>query len=1544
MSSTLVTDFRDALRQLHLLESDQLDQLARPPLSSHGKPRELAGELIRLGWLTPYQANQLLQGHGASLLLGSYVLLQRLGEGGMGQVFKARNWKLGRVVALKVIRKEWLTNEAAVRRFRREILAAAQLSHPNIVHALDADEVAGSQLLVMEYVEGTDLKALLQKNGPLPIDRACEYARQTALALQHAHERGLVHRDVKPANLLVSPDGQTLKVLDLGLARLQFPETAGGDVTTDLTGEGTVLGTADYVAPEQAEGASHVDVRADLYSLGCSLYQMLTGQVPFPGGNFMQKAFRHKMEEPTPVERLRPDVSPALAAIVRRLMAKRPEDRYQTPAEAAFALQEAGQTLTAPAPARPPDAPRPAAADPFADLRSGDTELALGSTVQQRLRQQRRRRRILVGTTAGLALLGAVAALTWPRNNAAPDTAASRPASVVLTLRPRLVWQDTGVEVSPGQPVIIQAVGRWQKKGHPACSADGLEQARRDRTILAEAPALCLLARIGAGSPSPLGTEHTFEPATAGRLFVQANDLDLEELTGSLELTIKGGHRTHDEAPPPPLLPVQQAEAALKGLTARAADPQADRAQLRSDLLAFGRDWAGLPQGPRGAELLRRLPAPLDQLDPAKLPVSKEAPPGVVAVLGDGSSRLPALAVACSPDDNLLASAVGAEVSLWESATGQVSRVLHGHAKTVRCLAFSRDGTMLASGSDDGTTRLWKVADDQPPAVLATGPVHGIAFSPDGKTLAVGGVDGKLALWELSRQQPVDTWPAHAGGINAIAFSLDGKTLATAGPHGSVKLWDSAAGTVKQDLAAGTASVLALVFGPDGKHLAAGDGQGGGAVWLWDLADTESKPRKLGGHTAAVAGVSFAPDGWTLASAGSDGQVILSDVSSGQALRQWRLPAGVNGLAFASDGRHLVTANANGTACVLRLGPPAFPPRKWVRPVHSPLDELRRADIPPTVLRDAGLGDPARAPVVLAAVFGDGRLRHQGQVFRVVWGADGTRLASASADGTARVWDAATGRELLVIRQPGWVIAVAFSPDGKRLAVGGGQGSPPAVFDASTGKQVSPSLEGHAAFVRSVAFSPTGKALATASQDGVIKLWDTDSWKEICTCRGLGGPNFTVSFSPDGSRLAAAGLPRTVQVWETTTGKEVLTLRAGAPVAGVAFDPAGKRLAAGYFGGLRIWDAGTRKLLGKVEEGSGIFAWRPDGQGLAVALPTEGVSLLDATGKRVAVLPTGGITSLACSPDGAKLATADAFGAVRVWDLKTRREVPLSDTHAGMISALAISPDSSRIATRGADRTVRLWDGKTGRLLLTLPAGVAAWGAVAFSPDGGLLYCDNDAGPGIKVRETATGRELAAWPAAPGYPLGLLVEPDGTRLASFHAQDRTVRLWDTLTGRTLHVVEGTNNVAAACLAPDGRLLARGDVKGNLSLWDTATGGAPWNVNMPERSPSALAFSPDGQLLAVGSNGQLSFRVVSSGKDLEESTTAVTAIVGLAYHPARPVLAIAHANGRLNVRYPGGAHRGWLLAGGLTTVAFAPDGRHVLAGTRFGAVYVLRLGP
>jgi serine/threonine-protein kinase len=358
MAIDSVAALLESIRQNQLLEPGQYPELAAEA-KRFNDPRSLAQSLVKKGLLTPYQVNQIFHGQAGNLVMGQYRLLERLGEGGMGQVFKARHHSLGRIVALKVIRKERMDSAESVKRFRREIQAVAQLAHPNVVMAFDADAVGATHFYAMEYVDGIDLSKMIKQQGPLPVATACDYIRQAALGLQHAHERGLVHRDIKPGNLLVTkgdplngppgaPAGKgkrtggsgpkpLIKILDMGLARL-YASDEQNVTTLQLSQAGTVIGTPDFMSPEQGKNSHLVDWRADIYSLGCTFYFLLAGHVPFPGGTNIEKLVRHQMDVPVPVEQLRPDVPVGVRAVLQKMMAKRMEERIQTGGEVAALL------------------------------------------------------------------------------------------------------------------------------------------------------------------------------------------------------------------------------------------------------------------------------------------------------------------------------------------------------------------------------------------------------------------------------------------------------------------------------------------------------------------------------------------------------------------------------------------------------------------------------------------------------------------------------------------------------------------------------------------------------------------------------------------------------------------------------------------------------------------------------------------------------------------------------------------------------------------------------------------------------------------------------------------------------------------------------------------------------------------------------------------------------------------------------------------------------------------------------------------------------
>ncbi len=303
--------------------------------------RRLARQAIQLKALTIWQAQQLLAGRSSGYKVDRYILLDLIGQGGMGRVYLARDTRLHRQVALKILSPERVSNPRAIARFQREARVGAQLQHENLVRIYDFGECNGRFFLVMEYIDGKTIGTLISEHGQLPPATAARLSQQVARGLEHAYLKGLIHRDVNPYNILVTRDG-TAKLADLGLA-IDLSEN------DHVTREGATVGTFDYVAPEQARHSHTVDIRSDIYSLGCSIYHMCTGQVPFPSSSLPEKLFAHQVSEPKPLNEILPDFPEGLAAVIDRMMRKSPDERYATPMQVAQALEPYTEEVAIPA-------------------------------------------------------------------------------------------------------------------------------------------------------------------------------------------------------------------------------------------------------------------------------------------------------------------------------------------------------------------------------------------------------------------------------------------------------------------------------------------------------------------------------------------------------------------------------------------------------------------------------------------------------------------------------------------------------------------------------------------------------------------------------------------------------------------------------------------------------------------------------------------------------------------------------------------------------------------------------------------------------------------------------------------------------------------------------------------------------------------------------------------------------------------------------------------------------------------------------------------
>jgi len=326
---TTVDAFLQVAKRSGVIAADKLQKVmqAAPP-HVRKQPELLAEYLVRVGVLSNFQASKLLQGVERGLVLGPYHILAPVGRGGMGAVYLARDSRDQRLVALKVLPpQKYKQEERQLARFRREMEICQRVSHPHVTRTFEAGVVNNVYFIAMEYVPGVTLRKRVTDGGPLPVARTARLFAQIAAALDHAHGQGLIHRDLKPGNIMITPNGHA-KLLDLGLALIE-----GEELPVDksiLGGRGYVVGTMDYIAPEQVADPTGVDGRADLYSLGCSAYYVLTGQVPFPGGTSQQKVRRHLTEYAVPVTDLNPTVPSGFAHLIEQLMSKKPEERPAT--------------------------------------------------------------------------------------------------------------------------------------------------------------------------------------------------------------------------------------------------------------------------------------------------------------------------------------------------------------------------------------------------------------------------------------------------------------------------------------------------------------------------------------------------------------------------------------------------------------------------------------------------------------------------------------------------------------------------------------------------------------------------------------------------------------------------------------------------------------------------------------------------------------------------------------------------------------------------------------------------------------------------------------------------------------------------------------------------------------------------------------------------------------------------------------------------------------------------------------------------------------
>jgi serine/threonine protein kinase len=796
LAPTTTHDLLSLIRGSGVLDAPRLETFLSEQSTLPDSPRTLAADLIRAGLLTPFQAKNLLLGRSNGFVLGNYRILDRLGAGSGGDVFLAEHRTMCRRVAIKVLSPKAARDPAVVERFRREARAVARLDHRNIVRAYDIETAGPVHFLVMEFVDGINLQVVVERSGPLAPGRAVHYIRQAAEALCHVHETGLVHRDLKPSNLLLERSG-TIKLADLGLVRF-FHDKA--DQLTQMQG-GSMMGTLDYLSPEQALDSHAVDIRTDIYSLGATLYFLLVGHPPFPDKTLSQKLLWVQMRDPVDLRELHPELSEGLAAVVRRMMAKDPAKRYQTAQEVVAALV------------------------PWEDKVSAAAELARSLPVVEPLPAHRPG-----NSDSNHSNREEPGADPWR------FTDGSSEASTVMNT------SDTGrgtrpAKLAPGgsnpgaKPVNApeEEVERREKVQTSRMSGESLLPSRRSRTERARSvrrlrvpslPIVFLVSFVLLGgillwlareSPSP---QRRANPAPSARP------------TSGLIHSFSGHTRRVEAVAWSSdgawvLSGSENGELLLWDMQKRVLSHTFPVSPGGVWSVAFSEDsrlavTGGLRNGIRVWNLQNRL---------FGRTLVEEPPTGVpgVAFAPDGRS-----VTTCSSPGSL---------RLWNAETGALIHTYGPDGKQRwSCVDVSRDGKYVVAGTEEGALHLY---DRKTGTEIRTFSGHlkrirRTAFSPNGRCIASCGFDSQVILWNTETGQEVRRFHGHPGWVEWVGFSPDGRTLlSTEGPIGhtngvtldhGIRFWDVSTGRQIHRYGDIPEKVHCAAFSPNGRQVVIGCG------------------------------------------------------------------------------------------------------------------------------------------------------------------------------------------------------------------------------------------------------------------------------------------------------------------------------------------------------------------------------------------------------------------------------------------------------------------------------------------------------------------------------------------------------------------------------------------------------------------------------------------------------------------------------------------------------------------------------------------------
>ncbi len=1042
--------------------------------------------------------HSLIEGPGTKI--GHYELLELIGEGGMGLVYLAEQKEpVKRKVALKIV-KLGMDTKQVVARFEAERQTLALLEHPNIAHVFDAGTTeTGRPYFVMEYVEGKSITKYCdqQKHS---IEQRLQLFRQACEGVHHAHQKGIIHRDIKPSNILVSIHGDKAvpKIIDFGIAKaIAQPLTE----KTSYTEQGQLLGTPEYMSPEQAEMSyQDVDTRSDIYSLGVVLYELLTGAPPFDPKRLREGGIDHIRqviceEEPrTPSARLTSlgDKAKAVAesrrtqiiTLTRRLhrelewipmkaMRKDRTRRYRSASELADDIQ---------------------------NYLTGTPLIAGPESTVYRTRKFVRKHAgsvAMVALVAVAIVLGLVASIFM---GCRAEQARQQEAAMRAQVEQALVRAENAERVAQEQRRLAEKLAEDYSRVLYLNCITTAERAYHDvrmhrvRELLDACPEDLRgweWYRLNHISDQAAMTLRGHDEV----VYLVAFSPDGKRIiSGSRDNTIK----VWDAATGAELMTLRGHD----GLDSIAFSPDGKRIFSASDDKTI-KIW----DAANGAELM-----------------TLRGHKGEV------------ISAAFSPDGKRIVSASDDKtIKIWDAATGNELMTLRGY-DGIWPGAFDPDVKRIVSNGGDNTVKVWDVATGTELMTLRghKEEVHSVAFSPDGKRIVSGSGDRTIKIWDAATGAEVMTLRGHGGWVGSIAFSPDGKRIISCSGDNTIKVWDSATGAELMTLRGHLDWVASVAFSPDGKRIVSGSKDE--TVKVWDAA-IRGDVVTLSGHRGKVLSIAFSPDSKRIVSGSVDRTLKLWDTATGALPMTLHDDNWSEDASFSPDGKRIVSGGMSKTVKVWDAGTGK---ELMTLPGHSDFvvsvafSPDGRRIISGSIDKTVKVWDAANGAEVMTLP------GHSNWGDSVAFSPDGKRIVSGSDDKTIKIWDAETGAELMTLRgHRNKVWSVAFSPDGKRI-VSGSIDRTVKLWDAANGAEVM-TLRGHGGWVSSVAFSPDGKRIISSSGDNTIKVWDSATGTELMTLRGVGDCPSSIAFSPDGKTIAAGiydnsiNFDNSIKLWESAT-------------------------------------------------------------------------------------------------------------------------------------------------------------------------------------------------------------------------------------------------------------------------------------------------------------------------------------------------------------------------------------------------------------------------